>query len=157
VISPTVLQLSEKEQKYCLIIIETSILLITALLTLGALIGAVLQQVSYVYIFIGYMFEYSILFIGSALLGVIALYMGTKSTRTFNIIDIASIFFISGLFSFGWLFWLAKNYETITQGWHYIMSFEGLLWRLGVSLLLAFLVVSIIKKIQLKSHPLENE
>ena len=139
-------RLSGTEQRYCTIIIETSGVLITALLTLGALTGAVMQQVKYVYIFIGYMFEYALPFIFSAISGVITLYAGKKRGRFPDLFDATVAFFITGWLSFSWLFGLAKDYESLAPGWYYILPLPGLVFRFVVLLVASFLIVYILKK-----------
>lgn len=148
--SPLIEHLSENEQRYCLIIVETSGVLVTALLTLGALVGAVMQQVKYVYMFIGYMFEYTFPFIFSALLGIVTLYTGAKRRRFPDLFDITIALFMSGWFSFVWLFGLAKEYESLRPGWYYILPLPGLLFRFVVSLLVASIIVYIMKKKRLQ-------
>ena len=139
-------QLSKTEQRYCIIIVETSGVIVTALLTLGALIGAVMQEVKYVYVFIGYMFEYALPFVFSALLGIITLYSGAKSRGFFDLYGITVAVFLSGWMSFSWLFVLARAYESIAPGWYYPIDPRSIIFRFAITLAVSFFIVLLLKK-----------
>lgn len=138
--------LSDTERRYCVIIIETSGVLVTAILTLGAITGAVMQQVKFVYTFIGYMFEYALPFILSAILGIATLYIDKKRGKFPDLFDSTVALFISGWFGLSWLFGLAKDYESLAPGWYYILPLSGLLFRFGTSLVISFVIVYLLKK-----------
>lgn len=143
-------RMSTNDRSFSLVIVEASGIIVTALFTLGALTGAVMQQVKYVYQFIGYMFAYALPFIFSAVMGICALYLDQRRRRFPDLFDLTVTFFISGWFSFAFLLGLATQYESAPPNLYFIVPFSYMVATFVISFVLSLAFVAILRKINRK-------
>jgi hypothetical protein len=138
--------LSERERDFALKVVETSGAMVMALFTIGAVTGAVLQQVRYVYQFIGYNFEFALPFICAAVLGIFNLYVDQR--RNFpDLFDFTTALFTSGWVGFIlWLFGLATQYQSLSQNLYYIIPPSYMLFTLIVSFAISFFFLSLLRR-----------
>lgn len=139
-------KLSKRERDFGLRIVDASGLMVTALFTIGAITGAVMQQVRYVYQFIGYNFEFALPFICSAVIGIFNLYVDQRR-RFPDLFDLTIAFFTSGWVGFVlWLLGLTSQYASLSQNLYYIIPPSYMLFTLTVSFAVSLCLVYLLRR-----------